>query len=91
MKIKKNIEFANQWHKLRDENLREETLKNYMLSLTVEEMDDFVFGNLDSIESGLIKMIDKGEMTENIKSTFLNDFDETIKKLKPQVALQKRA
>jgi predicted component of type VI protein secretion system len=91
MKIKKNIDFANQWHLLQDENLREETLKNYMLSLTAEEMDDFVFGNLGSIEDGLKRLIDKREMTENIKSSFLADFDETIKKLQPQVVLQKRA
>lgn len=91
MKIKKNIDFANQWHQLQDENLREESLKNYMLSLTAEEMDDFVFGNLDAIEVGLEKLIDKGEMTESIKSSFLADFDETIKKLQPQVVVQRRA
>ena len=91
MKIKKNIDFANQWHQLQDENLREITLRNYMLSLTAEEMDDFIFGNLDSIGGGLKKLIDKGEMTESIKSSFLADFDETIKKLQPQEVLQKRA
>ena len=59
-----------------------QTLKTYMLSLTIEEFDEFFFGNLTKIKQGIMELSESGELTTDDRLDFLKSFDDLITRIK---------
>ena len=55
-----------------------QTLKTYMLSLSIEEFDEFFFGNLTKIKQGIMELSESGELTKEDRLDFLKSFDSFI-------------
>ena len=50
------------------ENEQKTMMKNYMLSLSTAELDNFMFGNIEKIKNGIESLAAKGELDSTARS-----------------------
>jgi hypothetical protein len=79
--------FLEKWHTLSSEEEKDETMKNYMFSLSYEELTRFIFWGTDMKAFRAAQK--RGEFTEEMRRELLKESDERIaarKKRKEQLA-----
>ena len=58
-------------------------LRTYMLGLTIEEFDEFFFGNLTKIKEGIMELSESGELTKEDRLDLSQSFEGFIAMVKP--------
>ncbi len=78
--------FIATYQATRTQKAKKQLLKTYMLSLSSEELDSFIFGTFDTLEQHIKADMDKNLLTDSDKQLIINDLDIMSSKLvvKPQ-------
>ena len=67
--------FIATYQATRTQKAKKQLLKTYMLSLSSEALDSFIFGTFDTLEQHIKADMDKNLLTDSDKQLIINDLD----------------
>jgi hypothetical protein len=67
--------FIATYQATRSQKAKKQMLKTYMLSLSSEDLDSFIFGTLDTLEQHIKADMDKNSLSDLDKNIIINDLD----------------
>ena len=82
--------FSRRYNALESETEKQTVLKNYMLGLSSEELDDFMFGNIQKLREGLQELSANGALTKEYRAELSVSFAE-IEQLASRIGQPKQA